>query len=33
MQVSALRITQIRPNHHGDHYMHLTNVEFFGDLC
>jgi hypothetical protein len=33
LQVNAVRLTQTGPNHHGDHYMQLTNVEFFGTIC
>jgi hypothetical protein len=26
----VVRLVQTGPNHHGDNYMHITNVEFFG---
>jgi hypothetical protein len=29
---SQIRLRQTGPNHHGDNYLILTNVEFFGDV-
>jgi hypothetical protein len=31
-EVSCLRIRQTGPNHGGDHFTILTNVEFYGSL-
>jgi hypothetical protein len=28
----GLRLTQIGPNHHGDHYLILRSIEIFGDI-
>jgi serine/threonine protein kinase len=32
MECQILRIRQTGANHHGDHYLILTNVEFFGEI-
>jgi serine/threonine protein kinase len=32
VECQVLRIRQTGVNHHGDHYLILTNVEFFGDV-
>jgi hypothetical protein len=32
-EVHIIRITQTKTNHAGDHFMILTNVEFFGALA
>jgi hypothetical protein len=29
---NKIRLRQIGPNHHDDHYLVLTNIEFFGDI-
>jgi hypothetical protein len=31
-EVQVLRIKQIAENHHGDHYLIITNLEIFGEL-
>jgi hypothetical protein len=31
-QVTAIKLIQTEPNHAGDHYLILTNVEFYGEI-